>query len=154
DPRRRDRPLQARRLRCSLLRGELRMAMLWTLARRSLTQGRFVMLGVLIVVTSIQILIVGQAAAIEHTRGFSRMAEFVPAFLQRGLGSRALLLASFQGTVAFGYFHPVVAVLVAVLGIYFATEPAHEVESHLVDLTLARSVPRHLVITRAMMLAV
>jgi ABC-type transport system involved in multi-copper enzyme maturation permease subunit len=128
--------------------------MLWTLARRSLTQGRFVMLGVLIVLTSIQIIIVGQAAAIEHTRGFSRMAEFVPAFLQRGLGSRALLLASFQGTVAFGYFHPVVAVLVAVLAIYFATEPAHEVESHLVDLTLARSVPRHLVITRAMMLAV
>src|SRR4029453_2841853 len=128
--------------------------MLWTLARRSLTQGRFVMLGVLIVVTSIQIIIVGQAAAIEHTGGFPRLGEFVPAFLQRGLGTRALLLASFQGTVAFGYFHPVVAVLVSVLAIYFATEPAHEVESRLVDLTLARPVPRPVVITRALLLAV
>jgi ABC-type transport system involved in multi-copper enzyme maturation permease subunit len=130
------------------------MTMLWALARRSLTQGRFVALGVLIVVAGIQIVIVGQAAAIEHTRGFSRMAEFVPAFLQRGLGSRSLILMSFQGTVAFGYFHPVVAVLVAVLAIYFATEPAHEVESHLVDLTLARPVPRHIVVTRALLLAV
>lgn len=127
---------------------------LWTLARRSLVQGRFVALGALIILTSLQIVIVGQAAAIEQTRGFSRMAEFVPAFLQRGLGSKSLLLATFQGTVAFGYFHPVVAVLISVLAIYFATEPAHEVESRLVDLTLARPVPRRAVITRALVLAV
>jgi ABC-type transport system involved in multi-copper enzyme maturation permease subunit len=82
------------------------------------------------------------------------MAEFLPAFLQRGLGSQSMLLVSFKGTVAFGYFHPVVAVLMSVLAIYIATEPAHEVEARLVDLTLARSVPRHVVITRSMLLAI
>jgi len=30
----------------------------------------------------------------------------------RGLGSRAMLLATFKGTVAFGYFHPVVCLVV------------------------------------------
>ena len=130
------------------------MAMLWALAWRSLTQGRFVVLGALILVTGLQVVIVGQASALEQARGFSRMAELLPAFLQQGLGSKALLLATFQGTVAFGYFHPVVSVLVSVLGVYFATEPAHEVESRLVDLTMARSVPRHVLITRALLLAV
>jgi ABC-2 type transport system permease protein len=130
------------------------MAMLWALAWRSLTQGRFVALGVVVLLTGLQIVIVGQASALEAARGFSRVAELVPAFLQQGLGSKALLLATFQGTVAFGYFHPVVSMLVAVLAVYFATEPAHEVEARLVDLTLARPVPRHVVMTRALLLAV
>jgi RNA polymerase sigma factor (sigma-70 family) len=41
------------------------------------------------------------------------VAELMPAFLQRGLGSKAMLLATFRGTVAFGYFHPVVCLIVA-----------------------------------------
>jgi len=48
-----------------------------------------------------------------------------------------MLLATFRGTVSFGYFHPVVCVLVAIVAIYLLTEPAHEVESGLVDLELA-----------------
>lgn len=123
------------------------------LAWRSVVQARYVLLGSLCLLAGFQIVIVGQASAIEEAHSFSRMAEFVPAFLQRGLGSKSLLLATFKGTVAFGYFHPVVAVLTAVLAIYFATEPAHEIEAGLVDLTLARAVPRHAVITRALLLA-
>jgi ABC-type transport system involved in multi-copper enzyme maturation permease subunit len=121
---------------------------------RSATQARYVMLGCACLLTGFQIVIVGQASALEHQHSFSRMAEFVPAFLQRGLGNKSLLLASFKGTVAFGYFHPIVAVLVSVLAIYLTTEPAHEVESGLVDLTLARPVPRHVVVTRSLLLAV
>ncbi len=100
-----------------------------------------------------QLIIVGQAAEIERTTSFGRMAELLPAFLQRGLGSKAMLLATFKGTVAFGYFHPVVCMLVSVLAMYVATEPAHEVESGLVDLELARSVPRHRLLTRSLLLA-
>ncbi len=81
------------------------------------------------------------------------MTELVPAFLQRGLGNKSFLLVTFKGTVAFGYFHPLVATLVSVLAIYFVTEPAHEVESGLVDVTLARSLPRHIVLTRSLLLA-
>ena len=100
-----------------------------------------------------RLIIVGQAAEIERTQSFSRMAELLPGFLQRGLGSKAMLLATFKGTVAFGYFHPVVCMLVGGLAIYLATEPAHEVESGLVDLELARSVPRHRLVTRSLLLA-
>ena len=123
------------------------------LMRRSAVQARFVLLGSLGLLAGLQVVIVGQASALEEAHGFSRMAELVPAFLQRGLGNKSFLLVTFKGTVAFGYFHPVVATLVAVLAIYFVTELAHEVESGLVDVTLARSVPRHVVVTRSLLLA-
>ena len=42
--------------------------------------------------------------------------------------------------------------MTAVMAVYFATEPAHEVEAGFVDLTLARAVPRHAVITRSLLL--
>jgi ABC-type transport system involved in multi-copper enzyme maturation permease subunit len=127
--------------------------MLAVLAWRSAVQARYVLFGCLALLTAFQIIIVGQASALEEAHSFGRMAELVPAFLQRGLGSQSMLLVTFKGTVAFGYFHPVAAVLVAVLAIYFATEPAHEVESGLVDLVLARAVPRHVVVTRSILLA-
>jgi hypothetical protein len=117
---------------------------------RSLHQARYVLLGSLFLLCIFQLIIVGQASAIEQQNSFSRMAEFVPAFLQRGLGNRAMILATFQGTVAFGYFHPVVVILVVVVALYLATEPAHEVEAGLVDLEVARSLPRHMLITRSL----
>ena len=39
------------------------------------------------------------------------------------------------------------------MAMYLMTEPAHEVESGLVDLELARSVPRHRLLTRSLLLA-
>jgi ABC-type transport system involved in multi-copper enzyme maturation permease subunit len=122
-----------------------------SLVWRSAVQARYPILGCMCLLCGFQIVIVGQASALEEAQSFGRMAEFVPAFLQRGLGNRSLLLVSFKGTVGFGYFHPVVCVLISVLAIYIATEPAHEVESGLVDLTLARSVPRHTIITRSLL---
>jgi ABC-type transport system involved in multi-copper enzyme maturation permease subunit len=127
--------------------------MLAVLAWRSLVQARYVLLASLVLLGGFQMIIVGQASALEEAHSFGRMAEFVPAFLQRGLGSQSMLLVTFKGTVALGYFHPVVAILVAVLAIYFATEPAHEVESGLVDLVLARAVPRRVIVTRSLLLS-
>ena len=129
------------------------IALLPALMRRSVTQARFVLLGCLFLLAGLQVVIVGQASALEEAHGFSRMAELVPAFLQRGLGNKSFLLVTFKGTVAFGYFHPLVGMLISVLAIYFVTEPAHEVESGLVDVTLARSIPRHVVVTRSLLLA-
>jgi ABC-type transport system involved in multi-copper enzyme maturation permease subunit len=124
------------------------------LAWRSIVQARYVLLGSLCLLCGFQIVIVGQAAAIEQANSFSRVAELMPGFLQRGLGNQAMLLATFKGTVAFGFFHPVVAILTSVVAIYLTTEPAHEVEAGLVDLTLARPVPRHVIMTRSLLLAV
>jgi ABC-type transport system involved in multi-copper enzyme maturation permease subunit len=127
--------------------------MLAVLAWRSAVQGRLVLVACVGLLAALQMIIVGQASALEETHAFGRMTDLVPAFLQRGLGSQSMLLVTFKGTVAFGYFHPVVVVLISVLAIYFATEPAHEVESGLVDLMLARAVPRHVVVTRSLLLA-
>ena len=129
------------------------MRLVAALIGRSATQGRLVMLGCFMLLTGMQMVLVGQAAAIEDTSGFGRLTELVPAFLQRGVGSKSLLLVSFKGTVALGYFHPVVVVLVSILAIYFVTEVAHEVESGLVDVTLARPVPRAMLVIRSLALA-
>ena len=119
---------------------------------RSLRQARYLLLGGFTLLCGFQLILVGQAAEIERTQSFSRMADLLPGFLQRGLGSKALLLATFKGTVAFGYFHPVVCILVTGMAMYLATEPVHEVESGLVDLQLARAVPRHRLVTRSLLL--
>jgi putative exporter of polyketide antibiotics len=128
--------------------------MLAVLTWRSVVQARYALFACLALLAAFQIMIVAQASGLEETRSFGHMAELVPAFLQRGLGSQWMLLVTFKGMVAFGYFHPVVAVLVSVLAIYFATEPAHDVEAGLVDLVLARAVPRRVVVTRSLLLAV
>ena len=127
--------------------------MLLSLIRRSAGQSRHLLLGCAIVVGGFELVLVAQAVEIEWSSAFDRMAEFVPAFLQRGLGQQALLLATFKGTIAFGYFHPVVMMLTALVAAYFASEPAHDVEAGRVDLTLARAVPRHRLITRSLLLA-
>jgi ABC-type transport system involved in multi-copper enzyme maturation permease subunit len=120
---------------------------------RSAAQSRYVVLGALTLLCGFQIVIVGQAAEIERAQSFGPMADLLPGFLQRGLGSKALLLATFKGTIAFGYFHPIVCMIVPIMAMYVATEPAHEVEAGLVDLELARSVPRHRLLTRSLVLA-
>ena len=122
------------------------------LVRRSAVQSLYVLVPCLLLLAGFQLIIVAQAASIESTRSFERMAELIPAFLQRGMGGRAMLLATFKGTVTFGYFHPVIAIMVSVLAIYMASEPAYDVESGLVDLVLARSIPRHRLITRSLLL--
>lgn len=123
------------------------------LLARSAYQMRFVLIATLLLLCGLQILIIAQAVEIQRANSFGSVANLLPGFVQRGLGSRALLLATFKGTVAFGYFHPIVCMTVAVLAMYPATEIAHEVEAGLVDLELARAVPRHRLVTRSLLLA-
>jgi ABC-type transport system involved in multi-copper enzyme maturation permease subunit len=120
---------------------------------RSLSQARYLMVGSYLLLCAFQMILIGQAEEIQRTQTMGRMAELLPAFLQRGLGSKAMLLATFRGLVAFGYFHPVVCLVVTFVAMYVATEPAHEIESGLVDLELARAVPRRRLVTRSLLLA-
>jgi len=69
------------------------------LVRRSAVQSLYVLVPCLLLLALFQLIIVAQAASIESTRSFERMAELIPAFLQRGMGGRAMLLATFKGTV-------------------------------------------------------
>ena len=51
-----------------------------------------------------------------------------------------------------GYFHPLPLMLVVQFAIYLATEPAGEIEFGLVDLILARPLPRHWLVTRSLLM--
>lgn len=124
-----------------------------TLVRRSLVQSRFPFIGCLALLTGFEFVLVAQATVIQESQSFGRLADLLPTFLQRGLGQQALLIATFNGTIAFGYFHPLIVVLVPVIGAYFATEPAYDVETGRVDLLLARAVPRRRLITRSLAIA-
>lgn len=124
------------------------------LIQRAAAQSRYTLVACTAVVAGFELLLVGQAATMESTRSFGRMAEFLPAFLQRGLGEQVLWLASFQGMIAFGYFHPLVIMIVTLAAAYVAIEPAHDVESRRVDLLLARPIRRHRLITRSLVLSI
>jgi ABC-type transport system involved in multi-copper enzyme maturation permease subunit len=124
------------------------------LVRRSAAQMRYVVLASLVLTFLLQLVLVGQAASIQASQSFASVANLIPAFIGRGLGNDALLLASFKGTVILGYFHPLPSVLIPAVAMYAATAPAHEVESGLVDLILARSLPRSLLLTRSLAVAV
>jgi len=131
----------------------MRARVLAVLVKRSAAQMRYAVLGSLLLTFVLQLVLVGQAVSIEETQSFSSVANLIPNFIGRALGSDALLLASFRGTVILGYFHPLLCVLIPAIAMYAATEPAHEIESGLVDLVLARSMPRALVLTRSLALA-
>jgi ABC-type transport system involved in multi-copper enzyme maturation permease subunit len=130
------------------------MRSLAALLSRSVAQSSRMLLAVFTLLVGFQFLIVIQASSYERSQSFGRIAELMPGYLQRGLGNLALLLASFPGMVTAGYFHPVIVVMLALLAIYLAMEPAYEVESGLVDVVLARPVPRHQLVTRSLLLMV
>jgi ABC-2 type transport system permease protein len=120
---------------------------------RSAARARFVLLGGGLLLFLFQIVIIGHAAEIQSTNAFSSIGNLMPSFLQRGMGNRIMLLATFKGTVAFGYFHPVVCLLISAIVMYITTEVAHEIEAGLVDLELARAMPRRRLLTRSLLLA-
>lgn len=120
------------------------------LLKRSAVEMRYPALGSLVLAFALQLVLVGQAVSIQESQSYASVASLIPSFIGKGLGSDAMLLASFKGTVMLGYFHPLLLVLIPSVSMYAATEPAHEVESGLVDLVLARSMPRALVLTRSL----
>jgi hypothetical protein len=122
-----------------------------TLVGRSLQRvGRLfgALLGILGV---FQLVLVAVAASFEGARTFERLAMLVPSFMQQSFGAA---LTSFSGMATAGYFHPVVVMLVVQFTIYVATEPAGEIEWGLVDLVLARPLPRHWLVSRSLLMMI
>jgi len=79
---------------------------------------------------------------------FTQLSALMPDFMRSMMGPSSLAFMSFTGIVAFGYFHPMVIAAVVTITIVIATEPAGEVETRFVDLTLARELYRVDVIAR------
>jgi ABC-type transport system involved in multi-copper enzyme maturation permease subunit len=118
-----------------------------TLVRRSLARHRALIASLTILLSGLQFLIVVIAASLQRDGLYSQLAALVPAFIQEAMGGA--FSATFGGTIALGFFHPVVMLSLSCAAIYMASEPAGEVEDGLVDLVVARPVPRRLVVTRS-----
>jgi hypothetical protein len=124
------------------------------LATHSFRRIRPFVVGTAIVLGGFQFLLTQVAAYLFRTGGFSLMPSLVPDFVRQMAGPSMLEFMSFEGVVAFGYFHPIVLAAHLGLAIAVAAEPAAEVETRFADLTLARPIARHQTITRTVVVLI
>jgi ABC-2 type transport system permease protein len=120
-----------------------------TLIGRSLGRTAPTLGALLALLVGFQMLLVVTAASYAQSNDFAAIAKIVPAFLQQTFGAALL---SFASMVTIGYFEPLIVILVVVFAVYLATEPAGEIESGLVDLVLARPLPRHRLVSRSLLM--
>jgi hypothetical protein len=120
--------------------------MLDALVRRSLMRHAGLLAGLAAVLSAFQVLLVLIGRNLQREGLFAQLAAIVPPFIQEVIGGAD---GSFGGLVAFGFFHPVVIIALTFSGIYLASELAGEVEDGLVDIVVARPVPRRLMVTRS-----
>jgi len=118
------------------------------LVLRSLGRVRILSASLALVLIGLQLSIIAAAAAFVESGSFASLANVVPAFVMQAMGPA---LTSFRGMVLFAYVDPLIVILLVQFAIYLATEPAGDVESCLVDLILARPLPRHWLVSRSML---
>jgi ABC-type transport system involved in multi-copper enzyme maturation permease subunit len=116
------------------------------LVLRSLGRVKILSASLAIVLIALQLAVIAAAASLAGEGRFEQLAQIVPTFAKSVMGPA---LTSFGGLVLFFYFDPLIVMLLVQFAIYLATEPAGEVESSLVDLLLARPVPRHVIVSRS-----
>lgn len=121
---------------------------------RSVARARGMLAGVAALLAAFQVALVLQAGSYQEQGAFETLGRMIPSFVRRWLGDGLVALGSFQGMVAFGYFHPVVVLLVSMMTAFLASDPAADIEERYVDLLLARPVTRHWLVTRSAVLLV
>ncbi|MBI3268276.1 MAG: hypothetical protein HYZ53_04585 [Planctomycetes bacterium] len=121
---------------------------LW-LIHHSLRRARLLVLVMGAILALFQVVLVLFARSLQGTNSFDQLASLIPEFVRQLLGPSFVAVMSFRGVVCIGYFH--VAVMGGLVGISIAlaTELAGEIESRFMDLLLARSMARHWVVTRS-----
>lgn len=121
--------------------------MFGALVARSVARHRALIVALAALLSAFQILDIVVAYNLQKNVAYSQFADMVPAFIQEAMGGA--LVATFLGAVAVGFVHPLVMLSLSCAAIYLASEPAGEVEEGLVDLVVARPVPRHLIVSRS-----
>jgi ABC-2 type transport system permease protein len=94
-----------------------------------------------------QVALTFAALSLHESGDYGRLFDAVPAFVRNWLGPS---LSSFAGMTALVFFEPLVILLLVLFAVYIASEPASDVEDGLVDLLLARPIPRHSIVTRSL----
>ena len=116
------------------------------LVLRSFGRVKILTASLAVVLIGLQRAIIASARSLSDGNVFERLSQIAPAFVVQIMGPA---LTSFSGLVMFAYVDPLIVMLVVVFAIYLATEPAGEVESNVIDLVLARPLPRHVVVSRS-----
>jgi ABC-type transport system involved in multi-copper enzyme maturation permease subunit len=125
--------------------------MLSALVVRSLARAKGLLIALAALLCGFQVLVIVGAREIYRGQMFTQLASLIPSGLQQMAGG--LVFTSFTGLASFGFFHPVVILVFVEAAVFLASEPAWEIEAGMVDLVLARPVPRALVISRTLLLA-
>ncbi len=120
--------------------------MLGRLFTRSVARQRAFLAGLAVVLGGFQFLTVIMAGEVQRSAAFGQLTALIPIAFQQALGG--LAFTSFAGLVSFGYAHPVVVLAFVEAAIFLGSEPAWEVEAGVVDLTMARPVPRGAIVMR------
>lgn len=102
----------------------------------------------------LQVILVLVAGSIQNSGQFAELAKLFPPFVRALMGPALTAFLSFGGIVSLGYFEPAVIFAFTGLAIALGTRIAAEVESGFIDLLLSRPVPRHRLITRAILVGV
>ncbi len=126
---------------------------LLSLMQRSLARVAGVLAGLAAVLMGVQVLVVLVASSQEQSQSFDLIQRLTPGFVQRQFGATLPAFLSFGGLVSFGYFHPVVVLMLALAAAFIATELAADVEGGQADLLLSRPLARHWLVTRSLVLA-
>jgi beta-exotoxin I transport system permease protein len=124
------------------------------LARHSLRRIQPVVVAMAIVLAGFQFLLTQVAVFLMRSDAFGILAALVPDYIRTLAGPSMVAFMSFSGVVSLGYFHPIVLASLIGLAIAIATEPAAEVETRFGDLTLARPLARHQIVTRTVIVLV
>jgi hypothetical protein len=128
------------------------MTVLRLLLALSLKRARNLLIAMGLLLAGFQVLLVFVAGSVERADEFEQIAELLPPFMRALLGPSLTSVMSFKGVVCIGYFDLIIVVALLALTIALATLPASEVETGFADLILARSLPRHWIITRTIVL--
>jgi hypothetical protein len=121
--------------------------MFTALLGRSLARHRALVIALAALLSAFQILDVVVAHSMQANGLYAQLSAMAPAFIQEAMGG--VLVGSFAGAIAVGFTHPLVMLSLSCVAIYVASEPAGEVEDGIVDLVVARPVPRSLIVVRS-----
>ena len=124
------------------------MSALLALCAHSLRRIRAILVGLALLLATFQFLLTQVGAYLVHHSAFGQLSMLLPDFVRTVAGPSALAFMSFNGVVALGYFHPIVIAACLGLTIAIATEPAAEIETRFVDLTVSRELTRATVVAR------
>jgi ABC-2 type transport system permease protein len=117
----------------------------------SLQRVRSLVLVIGLLLCLLQVILILVARSLDTGGQFAQLATLLPPFLRELLGPSVTAFLSFGGIVSLGYFEPGVIFAMVGLAIALGTRIAYEVETGFIDVMLARPVPRHWMVTRAIL---